>query len=193
MLVGVSAGLADDAASFPLYYPPAAGDAGHLEPMPVVTDPRALTALRFLLSAIAAQIVNAISSGMLGMGGIVASLIFFKRRWLAFLVTVVVYTPVVVNGMFSPGYPALALILGACIISVLIAVAMRYGLLACITALATHFILLRAPLTIDASTWRGPASLWYLGLIGAAGLGACLLARGAIASQRVNLRRVHEA
>ena len=190
VLVGVSAGLGMTLL-FPLYtlLPPLAG---RLEPMPVVSDPRTLTALRFLLSTIVAQIAGAISSGMLGMGGIVAFLILLKRRWLAFLAAVIVYTPVVVNGMFSSGYPLLALALGAGIISFFIGVSMRFGLLAGIASLATHFVLLRAPLTIDFSTWRGPTSLWYLGLVGAAGLGACLLACRDVTAPTMNLRRAHE-
>jgi hypothetical protein len=191
VLIGVSAGLAMTLL-FPLYtlLPPLAG---RPEPMPVVPDPRTLIALRFLLSTIAAQIASAISSGMLGMGGIVAFLIIFKRRWLAFLVAVIVYTPVVVNGMFSAGYPLLSLALGAGIISIFIAASLRYGLLANVVALSTHFILLRAPLTTDFSTWRGGTSLWYLGLLAGAGLGACLVARGAIAAQPVSFRRAREA
>jgi hypothetical protein len=190
VLVGVSAGLAMTLL-FPLYtlLPPLAG---WLEPMPVVSDARVLTGIRYLLSTVVSQIADAISSGMLGMGGIVGFLILFKRRWLAFLVAIIVYTPVVVNGMFNSGYPWLSLALGAGIISFFIAVSMQYGLLACIAALATHFVLLRAPLTTDFSTWRGAASLCYLGLIAAAGLGACLLARGAMPRQPVHLSPAHE-
>jgi hypothetical protein len=50
------------------------------------------------------------------------------------------------------------------------------GLIATIAALATHFVLLRAPLSTDFASWRGSAALWHFGVILVAGLGACYLA-----------------
>ncbi len=44
-------------------------------------------------------------------------------------------------------------------------------------ALATHFVLLRAPLTLDLASWRGPLGLWFVGLIALAGFGAVYIAR----------------
>ena len=72
------------------------------------------------------------------------------------------FTPVAVNGMFIPGTPLLDLASAALIIAVFVAMIARVGLLATIAALATHFMLLRAPLTTDLSSWRatGAASTW---------------------------------
>ena len=49
------------------------------------------------------------------------------------------------NGMFNPGYPLLALAIGAGIIAIFVWVIVRGGLLPAIVALGTHFILLRRP------------------------------------------------
>ena len=57
----------------------------------------------------------------------------------------------------------LALALGTVIIVIFVFVIVRGGLLAAIVALATHFILLRAPMTTDVSAWWAPIGLWYLG------------------------------
>ena len=88
------------------------------------------------------------------------------RCWLAITVAIICFTPVVVDGMFSPGYPTLALALGAAIITVFIFVVLHDGLLAGITALTTHFFLMTAPI-----------GLWYIGSVALIGLGGCYLAR----------------
>jgi hypothetical protein len=124
------------------------------------------------------QVSKAISSGMLGVVGIVALLVLLKRRWAAIVAGIVCYTPVVINGMFPEGTPLLDIVSGALIISGFIGVIVRFGLLAAVAALATHFILLRAPLTMDLGSWRGPAALWYLGVLVAAGFAACYIAAG---------------
>jgi hypothetical protein len=150
---------------------------GQPEPMPIVGGDRVLLGLRFVLAAIIGQITSAFLSSMLAVVGIVALLILVKNRWLAGALGVVIYTPVVIAGMFPQGTPRLDLALGAGIISILIFVIIRFGLLAAVAALATHFVLLRAPLTTDFSTWRGPIALWYLAVVAVAGLGACYIAR----------------
>ena len=44
-------------------------------------------------------------------------------------------------------------------------------------ALFTHFVLLRAPITTDFSSWHAMYGLWHLGVLLTIGLGACYLAR----------------
>jgi hypothetical protein len=58
-------------------------------------------------------------------------------------------------------------------------------LLATVAALVTHFILLRAPLTTELSTWRGSLGLWYVGTIALIGLGACYIAKTSSRNQSV--------
>ena len=178
ILIGVSAGLAMTV----LYaahnmLPPLFG---FPEPMPLVSNTRALLGPRFVLGGIVAAIASALSQGMLAVVGIVALAMVLKSWWKAGIAGVIIYTPVVISGMFQPGTPRLDLAIGAAIISILIAVIVRFGLLASIAALATHFILLRAPLTTDLSTWRGPLALWYVGGLAAIGLGACYRAHGTL-------------
>ncbi len=131
---------------------------GRPEPMPVISDERVLQGLRFVFAGLISQVSNAISSGMLGVVGIVALLMLLKRRWAAIAAGIVCYTPVVIDGMFPEGTPLLDIVSGALIISVLLGVIVRFGLLAAVAALATHFILLGAPLTTDLGSWRGPAA-----------------------------------
>ena len=57
------------------------------------------------------------------------------------------------------------------------------GLLADDRRAATHFILLRAPLTTDLSSWRAPAGLVFIGTVLLLGLGG-MLPRGAPRAQR---------
>ena len=147
------------------------------EPMPIVSTDRVLVGTRFVLAAIVGQATSAFLSSMLAVVGIVALLMLVKKRWLAGALGAVIYTPAVIDGMFPPGTPRLDLAVGAGIIGILIVVVIRCGLLASVAALATHFILLRAPITTDLGSWRGPIGLWYVAVVAAAGLGACYLAR----------------
>jgi len=98
---------------------------------------------------------------------------------------VVIFTPVALSGMFRPGTPVLDLFIGAGIITIFVVTIVRFGLLATIAALATHFILLRAPLTLQLSSWRAPIALWFLATIAVAGFGAVYLARCGKQSSKV--------
>jgi hypothetical protein len=91
--------------------------------------------------------------------------------------SIVCFTPVVINGMFPGSTPWLDLAIGAGIITIFIVVIVRAGLLSAVAALFTHFVLLRAPISIDFSTWHAALGTWYVGVILTLGLGACYLAR----------------
>jgi hypothetical protein len=175
MLVGVSAGLA-----MTLFYavhnvlPPLAG---FLEPMPLVPSESSMNGARYVLSGIASEVTDAVVSGMLGVAGVVGFILLLRSRVLAVLAATVVFTPVVINGMFPGNTPWLDIAIGAGIISIFILTIVRAGLLAAIAALFTHFVLLRAPITTDISSWHATAGLCHVGVILAAGLGACHFAR----------------
>ena len=70
------------------------------------------------------------------------------------------------------------------IIGIYIAVILRWGLLATIGALFTHFMLLRAPLTTDLGSWRAPATLRFTVVLASLGLLGAWLARHRIADRR---------
>jgi hypothetical protein len=175
LLAGVSAGILMTL-FFTLYYllPPLLGRPA---PMPALNDLKPLMGTRYVLASLANQLTSAISSGMLGTIGIVGLVMLLRRRWLAVVAAIVLFTPVVVDGMFSPGYPSLALAIGAAIITVFIFVVLRDGLLAGIAALTAHFFLLRGPVTLNLSEWWAPAGLWFVGAVALLGLGGCYLAR----------------
>jgi len=175
VLIGVSAGLLMTLL-FPLYYllPVLAG---RLEPMPVLPDLRPLMGPRYVIGGLLAEVPDALTSGMLGTVGVASLLMLLKRRSLAVAAAILIFTPVALNGMFNPGYPTLALAIGAGIIAIFVGVIVRGGLLPAIVALGTHFILLRAPLTVSLSEWWAPAGWWHLGAIALVGFGACYIAR----------------
>ena len=175
ILIGVCAGLA-----MTLFYavhnlvPPLLGQP---EPMPLMpADTQVFLGTRLTIGRMVSQIVNAISQGMLAVAGVVTLLIFLKRKWIAHLASSLIFVWVVIDGMFPAGTPVLDVIIGLGIIGVWTGVILYAGLLSTIAALATHFMLLRAPLTFDLASWRGAPSLAYLLLVGGAGLAAAYLA-----------------
>ncbi len=181
VMAGVSAGLA-----MTLVYavhnviPPLTG---RPEPSPIVTDPMLLAGTREVIGYLCGRIASAIQGAMLCIVGYVALRLLLRRAWLAGAAAVILFTPVAINGMFQPGTPLLDLALGTLLIVVFVAVIVRLGLLATMAALTTHFVLLRAPLTLALGSWRGPAAWWFLGVVAIAGLGSVYLAwRGRPAS-----------
>jgi serine/threonine-protein kinase len=151
--------------------------AGRLEPMPLITSTAILDGTRFIFAAVAAQLSSALASSLLATAGVVALALVLRHPALGFLAAVVLFTPAVISGMFPGTTPRLDLAIGAGIISIYIAVILRAGLLAAFAALFTHFILLRAPITIDFSSWHATPGLWLIAVVLTAGLGACYLAR----------------
>jgi len=171
LLVGISAGLAMTLvyASHNLI-PPLFG---RPEPMPLSIDPGIFMGTRYVLSNIFGLFNSAIVNSMLAVAGIVAFLMLLKRAWLAWLAGIAIFVWVVIQGEFPPGTPILDLVIGCGIIAIYVGVILRWGLLATIVTLFTHFMLLRAPLTTDLGTWRAPAGLTFtialasLGVLGA--------------------------
>ena len=183
MLLGVCVGL-----GMTLFYgahnliPPLFGQP---EPMPLT--PRDLTPLlgvRFVLSRTLATAGSAMSSGMLAVAGVVTILIFVKRKWAAHILSSLIFVWVVISDMFNPGTPGLDLAIGLGIISLWTGVILYGGLLATVAALTVHFLLLRAPITTDFSSWRATPGITYLLVIGGAGLLAAYLARTAVPTRR---------
>jgi hypothetical protein len=175
VMVGVAAGLA-----MTVFY--AAHNmipvlAGQLEPMPLVSDTAPLDGLRFIFAVFAGRLSNALSQALLATAGVVALVLMLRHHVIGFVVAVVLFTPAVINGMFPNTSPQLDLAVGAAIISVFLLVILRAGLLAAVAALCTHFVLLRAPITIDLSSWHATAGLWMIAIVLAAGLGGCYIAR----------------
>lgn len=175
VLVGICAGL-----GMTLLYavhnilPPLFGGP---EPMPLQpADASVLFGARFVIGRMLSQIGGAVSGGMLGVCGVIAILLFVKRKWIAHIVTSLIFVWVVIQGMFPIGTPLLDLAIGFGIIGIWIGVILHAGLLSTVVALATHFVLLRAPLTTELSSWRGSPGTTYLLVVAAAGLAAAYFA-----------------
>jgi hypothetical protein len=153
---------------------------GRPEPMPFAIDPTLLLGARPALAALIGRISGAVQQSMLGVVGMVALLIWLRKPWLATLAGIVIFTPVALAGMFPAGTPWLDLAIGGAIISVFVITIVRYGVLATMAALATHFVLLRSPVTLQASSWRAPIGVWFVATIVVAGIGSVYIAhRGA--------------
>jgi tRNA A-37 threonylcarbamoyl transferase component Bud32 len=153
---------------------------GRPEPMPMTpADPTVLLGARFVIGRMLSQIGGAFSAGMLAVCGVIAILIVARRKWLAHAIASLIFVWVVIEGMFPAGTPVLDLLIGFGIILIWTGVILHAGLLSTVVALSTHFVLLRAPMTTDISSWRGTPALTYLLVVGGAGLLAAYLARAA--------------
>jgi len=150
---------------------------GRLEPMPVRSlNLEQLMATRYAVSTLLTQIEGGLSSGMLGIAGFVVFRILLKRRSAAALAAVVCYVWVVLQGMFNPGWPLLDFACGLIITTIFVVTIGWAGLLATIATLTTHFVLLRASLTSDFTSWRAPAGIVHLAALLALGVGGAWLA-----------------
>ncbi|HWJ55751.1 MAG TPA: hypothetical protein VNR90_06020, partial [Vicinamibacterales bacterium] len=127
--------------------------------IPTPVDPVLFMKFRYPFAFMFDRAQEGLSSAMLGVVGYTALYILFKRRLWAALAAIALYTPVVVNGMFISDTPLLDSAIGLVIITVFVGVIARVGLLAGVSVLITHFMLLRAPITTDLSSWRAAAGL----------------------------------
>jgi serine/threonine-protein kinase len=174
VMIGVAAGLAMTVVyAVHNLVPPLLGSP---EPMPLTMDANLLIG-RLAVAHLFERIGTAVQASMLCVVGFVALLIWLKRPWLAALAAVVCFTPVAINGMFPGSSPVLDLALGSVLITIFVIVIARFGLLATSAALTSHFILLRSPLTLELSSWRGSIALLFVGLVAVAGFGGVYLAR----------------
>ena len=151
---------------------------GRPEPMPISpgADLQALLGARFAAAQTLTNVARAMSSGMLAVVGVIALLLLVKRKWAAHIASSAIYVWVVISGMFPPGTPVLDVVIGLGIIAIWTGVILYAGLLSTVAALATHFILLRAPITIQFASWRGTPAMTYLLLVGGLALAAAFLA-----------------
>lgn len=165
-LLGVAAGMAMTLA-FALHnlLPPLMGQP---PPIPIARSLIALEGLRETIGLTLFQMASGLQSAMIGTAGIVVLRLGLRRGWLAALAALVLFTPVVLEGMFMPGTPWLDLLAAGLITAIFIGVILRLGLLASAVALATHFVMLGAPLTTDLASWRGGATVWFVFLFVAA-------------------------
>ena len=150
---------------------------GRLEPMPVMVGVQAaIESGRRALGVLFSDVQNGFVSAMLGVGGFVAFRVLLKRRSFAVIAAIICFSPLVINGMFEPGNPVLDLVFGLLIATGFVVIIAWAGLLATVAALATHFALLRAPLTTDFASWRSTATFVLLGAVLGAGLYGCFTA-----------------
>ena len=117
-------------------------------------DPGVYMKFRFAFAQIFDRAQEALSAAMLGMAGYTAFYMLLKRRFWAAVVAVILYTPVATDGMFISETPLLDTAIGFAIITVFVTVIARVGLLATVALLITHFVMLRAAITTDLSSWR---------------------------------------
>ena len=149
---------------------------GHPEPMPIFPHIIGVMQVGYSVGYVLSTAQNAIYSGMLGTAGFVVFRIVLKRRLPAAVAAVLCFFWVVLSGMFSPGWPLLDLILGLIITTGFVVTIGWVGLLATIASLFTHFLLLRAPLTTDLSSWRASSAFVVGGAVLLLGLGGAYLA-----------------
>jgi hypothetical protein len=176
VLVGICAGL-----GMTLLYaihnllPPLFGGP---EPMPLALgNPSVLLGARFVVGSMLSQMGGAVSGGLLAACGVIAILLFARRKWMAHILASLIFVWVVIEGMFPGGTPMLDVIIGLGIIGIFTGVVLYAGLLSTVAALVTHFMLLRAPITIELSSWRATPGITSLLVLGGAGLAAAWLAR----------------
>ena len=184
VLIGVCAGLAMTLAFAVHNLLPR--PAGRPEPIPIARNMLWLPGFAETVGATLLQLGSALQAAMIATFGIVLLLNLLRRLWLAAVAAILCYTPVVVSGMFMPGTPILDVVLGVIIITIFVGVIIRFGLLASVAAISTHFVLLSSPLTTHLGSWRGGVSLWVLGLIGGMALLSLRLATSTVRLRRDN-------
>jgi hypothetical protein len=131
-------------------------------PMPQTSELGVLLETRRFLSFLLAAANQALYNGMIGVFGLVFFRILFRRRWLALVVVMILFTPIALRGMFPGDTGWLELIFGVLILGAVIGTIMRFGLVAGSVALFFHFITSSVALTWNWSAWYAGATVGTL-------------------------------
>jgi len=97
---------------------------------------------------------------------------FLRRRNLAFVAAVLLFTFAAAQGQFESSLPAVDLIFGLLLVVIVLGVILRFGLVAGVAAFVAHFTTIAAPLTLKTtSTYFGVSLTTMLVLAGIAAFG----------------------
>jgi serine/threonine-protein kinase len=152
--------------------------------------PKALAGGRFMFALLGVGAVESLRLAMFFFLALVLLKLALRRRSLAMGTWIALQTAILALAWgHSPLAWAFSLVL-ACLALLLAA---RFGLLALVTSLFTHFVLLAFPLSLDTARTSFPIGLWAMGGLGLLALGAVLLALGVIPKPASNaqLSRAH--
>jgi len=123
---------------------------------------QALAGRRYMLGELLGMVEAAIIQATLILFLAVLFRVALRRRWLAAPALILLLGA---PNVFTPRDPWLALALGLLLATLLVAVLLRFGLLAFATAFLTFSLLLRFPITLDPSAWYVGASVMALGTV----------------------------
>jgi tRNA A-37 threonylcarbamoyl transferase component Bud32 len=160
ILAGLAAGAVLNLARLAYPYLPAlVGDAP--PPAPVYSNPVFLLGARFSVSAALSTIPNAMQGAMVGTFVFVMARALFGRVWPATGLTVLIFAAVIIA---EAGFENAPLMLGVVtlVITPILFVFLRFGLISLITVLMTNQILANAPLTADLTQPHAAVGMWTL-------------------------------
>ena len=158
--------------------------AGYPEPMPLVSEPRRLNGLRHILAGIAGDLTNAVGSGNARRRR--------RRRLRAAAPQSACWRCSPPSSASRPSSSTACsretrrgwiVAIGVGIIAIFILTIVRAGLLSAVAALFTHFVLLRAPITTDFSSWHATVGIWHVGVVLGGRASARATDRGRIRTQ----------
>jgi serine/threonine-protein kinase len=123
-----------------------------------------LNGLRTVVESLGSMVFNTAFNGLWCLFGLVVIKLIVRRVWATILVAVLFFTFTAARDMFDAGPFVLNLVISAVIISSIVFVMLRLGLLATLTFFFVNFCIGNAVLTLDPEKWFFPVSAFMLAL-----------------------------
>jgi serine/threonine-protein kinase len=147
LLIGAAAGVLLTVITYAHYL--LAGLLGVAEFPPANADLDMLLGLRPQVAAMLGPVQFGLENAFLGALGLVLVRMWVKRPWLTYAIPTFVFAFLAARNQFETGSVVLNLALGALLCGVLLAVVMRFGLVAGAATFLTHFLTSGTPMTLD--------------------------------------------
>jgi tRNA A-37 threonylcarbamoyl transferase component Bud32 len=140
-------------------FPSLLGDAAAAGP--VYSNPAFFLGARFTVSAVLSTIPNALQAAMIGTFVFVMLQALLGRVWPATAITVLIFAAVIIAEAGFENAPLMLLVV-ALIITPVLFVFLRFGLISLITVLVVNQVLANSPLTADLTQAHAAVGVWTL-------------------------------
>ena len=142
-----------------------------------VQVPKALAGGRFMLALLGVGVVESLRLAMFFFLALVLLKLVLRGRSLAIGAWIAIQTAILA---LAWGHSPMAWVFALALACLALFLAARFGLLALVSALLTHFVLLAFPVSLDPAKPAFPIGLWAIGGLGLVSIAAALLALGII-------------
>jgi serine/threonine-protein kinase len=163
LLVGAVAGMLQTFVTFAHHLLPGWIGGPAFRPAPVRLD--ALLDPGQLIASVLMPMREGLQNMVLGAVGLVLIRMLVRREWATFAVTTALFAPLAAQGQIETGWLTLDLLFGVVLAGLVLAVILRFGLVAGAVTFFVHLLTKDLPLTLDTSAFYFGTSVFVMAVV----------------------------